>query len=313
MSDPFIVIQSDGVFVRQHRGFLEIQLKRDSGQETRRFPFDSIEGVLVESKGVSLTKSAITALAEKGIPLIFTDRNHQPEAALVSFKGHHRASEMLNAQSDAKLPLKKNIWKLIIQAKIQNQHLVLNETHEDTTLQHLAGRVRSGDSDNREGVAARLYWSRLFGSGFTRNPDSPDLNALLNFGYAIVRSAMAKEAAIHGLHPALGVHHRNARNAFRLIDDLMEPFRPAVDYVVFCALDEGHTQVTNHTKHLMLQLCYEPIFRNKEWGRSLNGAIRLCVRSYVAKMLDNTRVFVACPDGLMPAIFALGRRGVLTR
>jgi len=314
MSGPFIAIQTDGVSLKKHRGFLEIKRFDKSGAcEPLRVPIDSVEGVLVEARGVNFSKSAILALTEKNIPIILTDRNHRPLASVCSFSAHHRASEILDYQVEATLPNKKGIWKALIQAKISNQDAVLQETRRKTVLRHLAARVKSGDSDNREGVAARLYWSALFGKGFVRDPDASGLNGMLNFGYAILRSALAKEIALHGLHPGIGVHHRSGRNAFRLVDDLMEPYRPMVDYVAFLAVDEGITEVTKHTKHLMLQLCYEPIFQGQEWGRSLSSAMRLSVRSYLGRLKSGKTTYQPILKGLFVEICKLGRRGVLTR
>lgn len=314
MSGPFIAIQSDGVSLKQQRGFLEIKrFKNEEASGPMRVPIDSIEGVLIEAKGVNLTKSAILALTEQGIPIILTDRNHRPLASVCSYSGHHRSSEILDVQIEASLPRKKAIWKAIVQAKIKNQDAVLREARDKTVLQHLAARVKSGDSDNREGVAARLYWSALFGGGFVRNPNANGLNGMLNFGYAIIRSAFSKEIALHGLHPGIGVHHRSGRNAFRLVDDLMEPYRPLVDYVAFLAVDKGIVEVSKHTKHLMLQLCYEPIFHDQGWGRSVSSAIRLSVRSYLERLKDGKGGYVAVPKVLMGEIFKLGHRGILTR
>lgn len=314
MSGPFIAIQTDGVSLKKQRGFLEIKRFGNSeASEPLRVPLDSVEGVLVEAKGVNFTKSAILALTERGIPIILTDRNHRPLASVCSFSSHHRASEILDYQVEVTSPSRKGIWKALIQAKIVNQDAVLQETRSKTVLRRMVARVKSGDSDNREGAAARLYWSALFGKGFVRDPDASGLNGMLNFGYAILRSALAKEITLHGLHPGIGVHHRSGRNAFRLVDDLMEPYRPLVDYVAFLAVDEGITEVTKHTKHLMLQLCYEPIFHGQEWGRSLSSAMRLSVRSYLGRIKNGKASYEPIVKGLFGEIRELGRRGVLTR
>ncbi len=313
MSDPFIVIQSEGVSLSKTRGFLEVRSFVNKDLEPRRFPLDALSGVLVESKGVSFSKSAITALADAGIPLVLTDENHQPSVSMVAYRGHHRTAEMITGQSEMKLPVRKSAWKRIVQEKIRNQDAVLRKVHNDTGLQHIAMRVKSGDVDNRESVAARLYWSRLFGKGFKRETAGGDLNGVLNYGYAILRAAMAQEIALTGLHPALGVHHRNGANPFRLVDDLIEPYRPTVDYLGFLAVDEGLCSVSKRIKHLMVQLFHEPLFRNVEWGRSLRGALRGTARSYAAKVKDGRVEFLPAPKDLMSELFKVSETGALMR
>lgn len=131
-------------------------------------------------------------------------------------------------------PLKKNLWKQTVVAKIENQAKVLEKLGIDSNpLPHLAKQVKSGDSDNREGMAARLYWKKLFGENFLRERFGDWPNPLLNYGYIILRAAVARALTGSGLLPSFGIFHSNRYNAFCLADDMMEPYRPFVDMAVW--------------------------------------------------------------------------------
>lgn len=118
----------------------------------------------------------------------------------------------------------------------------------------LARKVRPGDPDNVEAEAARRYWPLLFGGGFRRDPDGGGLNALLNYGYAILRAAAARAVMAAGLHPSLGLKHANRGNALVLVDDLMEPFRPLVDREVHRLAGDGVVEVTSDAKAALARL-----------------------------------------------------------
>jgi CRISPR-associated protein Cas1 len=164
-------------------------------------------------------------------------------------ESHHLQARRLATQIEAPKPLRKRLWQAIVVRKIECQAEALTAQGESDLLRGLAGRVRSGDPENMEAQAARRYWPKLFTSMFRRGDSENALNGFLNYGYAVIRSAMARAVAAVGLHPSLSVHHHDARNAFALVDDLMEPYRPLVDVTVRRLwFDEGERSLTPEVK-----------------------------------------------------------------
>src|SRR5262249_34865000 len=163
-------------------------------------------------------------------PLVISAANHNPIAFLWPLDAHHEQAGRMDAQLDASLPLKKRLWSQLVKAKLQQQAAVLEACGDSPALiAALIPKVRVGDPDNIEAQAARRYWSRVMGEEFTRDQDGDGINALLNYAYTILRSATARAVLAAGLHPSIGLHHSNRQNAMRLVDDLMEPFRPVMD------------------------------------------------------------------------------------
>jgi CRISPR-associated protein Cas1 len=193
------------------------------------FPVEDVAWIILDTPQVTLTGSLLSALAENGVALIVPDAKHHPAGMLLSFHQHHLQSGIAHSQIAASQPLKKRLWQKLVVAKIENQAAVLRAIGSDEAqaLSAMAGRVGSGDPDNLEAQAARAYWPRLF-DGFKRHHEDRR-NGLLNYGYAVVRAALARACAASGLLPAFGFHHCSRANAFNLVDDLLEPFRPCVD------------------------------------------------------------------------------------
>lgn len=193
------------------------------------FPIEDIAWVILDTPQVSVTGALLGALVENGVALIVPDARHHPAGMLLSFHQHHAQAGVAHAQIAASGPLKKRLWQKIVVAKIENQAAVLRElgSGEARALSAMAARVGSGDPGNIEAQAARAYWPLLF-AGFKRH-DADRRNGLLNYGYAVVRAALARACVASGLLPAFGLHHCSRVNAFNLADDLIEPFRPAVD------------------------------------------------------------------------------------
>jgi CRISPR-associated protein Cas1 len=205
------------------------------GIETSR-PLEDIAFLVLDHPQIQMTQSVVQCCLDNNVMVIYCDEFHMPSGMLMPFSGHHLHQGRLRLQLQASQPLKNRIWQTVIQAKITNQAKVLaacKARHID--LERLVDRVSSGDKNNIEAQASRLYWSTLFTiyvQNFTRNRDGIPPNNLLNYGYAILRSAVARAVAGAGLLPVLGIHHDNQYNAFCLVDDLMEPYRPFVDILV---------------------------------------------------------------------------------
>jgi CRISPR-associated protein Cas1 len=158
----------------------------------------------------------------------------------------------MRAQMEATKPLCKRLWQLLVQAKIEQHGAVLAALGRPSGgFRLLARQVRSGDPDNMEAQAARRYWPLMFGETFRRDRNLSGINGLLNYGYTILRSATARAVAAAGLHPSLGVHHRNQYDDMCLVDDLMEPFRPLVDLLAARLADAGKAEITPETKRVL--------------------------------------------------------------
>jgi CRISP-associated protein Cas1 len=196
-----------------------------------RIPVKDIAVVIASHPSVTFTQALVAELAVEGGVLICCNRRHHPVAMLQPLDHHHQQTEKYRLQALAPVPVQKRIWKEVVRAKIHAQGTALQSLNgSDSGLLPLAKRVRSGDNGNLEAVAAQRYWPRLFGdSKFRRGDENDGRNALLNYGYAIVRAIAARAISGAGLHPTLGVHHKNRANPFCLADDLMEPCRPLVD------------------------------------------------------------------------------------
>ena len=188
-------------------------------------------------------------LAERGISFVVCSRNYAPAALLWPIEGHHAQQRRMESQLKVSRPLCKRLWAMIVAAKVHRQGWALAMIGQPAgAFTHLGRRVRAGDPDNIEAQAARRYWPLMFGDRFRRHPDEEGPNALLNYGYAILRAGTARAIAAAGLHPGIGIFHRHPNNAMPLADDLMEPFRPLVDLRVLKMVRLGTTEVTATAK-----------------------------------------------------------------
>jgi CRISPR-associated protein Cas1 len=202
-------------------------------EERRTLPCEDIGVLVVDHPQTSYTHAVFTTLLDEGAAVVLCGPNHLPAGLLLPLDAHTTQTERHRAQAEASDGVKNRAWQLLIAAKVRQQAAVLSHyTGSDAGLSEIARRVRSGDPDNLEALAAQRYWPRLFGPTFRRFRDGPPPNNLLNYGYAVVRAAIARAIAAAGLIPTLGVHHRNRGNPFCLADDLLEPYRPYVDWRV---------------------------------------------------------------------------------
>jgi CRISPR-associated protein Cas1 len=229
----------------------------DKSEEDKQVPIEDIGYIVLEHQQSVVSMPALNALSDNNVAVIFCNRNHLPASMLLNLDSHSTQSEKFRDQIAASLPLKKSIWQQIITAKIKNQSFILNKLGKNgDMLRPLYMNVKSGDSDNKEGTAARLYWRELFGKNFVRDKDGADLNTLLNYGYAILRAAVARALMGAGLLPTLGVFHRNRYNAFPLADDVMEPFRPFVDEIVYHLAEDNIYTLTKEAKATLVKVVY---------------------------------------------------------
>jgi CRISPR-associated protein Cas1 len=196
---------------------------------------------------VTLSTALIAACMDAGVVMITTDKTHTPSGMVLPFHRHHRQAELADLQIRLSAPLKKRLWQTLVRTKIENQAANLLACGRDAAaLPAMVHLVGSGDPDNTEARAARAYWPRLF-VDFVREDDTDKRNALLNYGYAVVRSAVARALVAVGLIPAFGLNHASMTNAFNLADDMVEPFRPFVDYHVWRLTSKGTVKLGKTT------------------------------------------------------------------
>lgn len=234
MIGRIIEVADDRRHLFAHRGFLVVKQPGGDPEELGRVPLDDINAVIANAHGLSYTNNLLIRLAERGIPMAICANNHQAVAILWAINGHHLQGKRFDAQLASTRPTRKRIWAAVVRAKLGHQAAVLEALGKPgAPLRALSKRVRSGDPDNLEAQGARRYWPLLFGEEFRRDREQQGINAMLNYGYTVLRAATARAVIAAGLHPTLGIHHQNEANSMRLVDDLMEPFRPYIDYTIW--------------------------------------------------------------------------------
>jgi CRISPR-associated protein Cas1 len=196
-------------------------------------PIEDLGVVVVDDRRATYTQAVFVELLAAGATVVVTGLDHLPIGLMLPLDAHHVQTERHLAQVAASVPTRKRVWQALVAGKIGQQAEVLRLfTGDPAGLTSMAGRVRSGDPDNLEAQAAQRYWPRLFGQEFRRDREADGVNACLNYGYAVFRAAIARAIVAAGLIPSLGVFHRNRGNPFCLADDLLEPYRPFVDWRV---------------------------------------------------------------------------------
>lgn len=218
-------------------------------------PVEDIGVVVLDNKQITITQGALEALLENNSAVITCDSSRMPVGLMLPLCGNTTQNERFRYQLDCSLPLQKQLWQQTVQAKIENQALVLRECREVEVRNMLkwVDEVRSGDADNLEARAAVYYWANLF-TKFKRDREGEPPNNLLNYGYAILRAVVARGLVSSGLLPTLGIHHHNRYNAYCLADDIMEPYRPYVDMLVVQMYDNGITELDKAAKTKLLSI-----------------------------------------------------------
>ncbi|MCT4666131.1 MAG: type II CRISPR-associated endonuclease Cas1 [Flavobacteriales bacterium] len=229
----------------QNPAYLKIKNKQlkiiepETQRELGSIPCEDIGYLILEHPQTTITLQVIQELQNHKAAIISCDNFHIPQGLMLPFEGHSQMQEQLKNQINCSEALRKQLWKQTVQAKISNQQLVLQilgKPHGQMD-DYLQG-VKSGDSTNKEGQAANFYWKHLW-QEFTRDRYGDMPNPLLNYGYAVLRSAVARALVSSGLNPSIGIFHKNKYNAFCLADDIMEPYRPFVDYLVYQLFDSN--------------------------------------------------------------------------
>lgn len=217
-------------------------IENEDGQNI--VPIEDIAVLVIDHDAIQVTGPLLGELGEQGVAVVVCNGKHLPSSILLPFTGHSLMAQTLRGQIEASKPARKRIWQIIVREKIKSQARLLSEySGSDYGLYVQAAQVLSGDTSNREAVAAGIYFGQLFGEQFVRLrglaggfvPEDErarrelTINSMLNYGYAVLRAAVARAVVLSGLHPALGIHHKHRENTFSLADDLMEPLRVLVD------------------------------------------------------------------------------------
>jgi len=211
---------------------LVVELK-DEFRTSKTIPIEDLGMVILEHPHITLTVNLLELLAENQVAVITCNSKYMPTGLFLTMEGNSEQTKRMSTQFEASVPLKKQLWQQTIKAKIYNQARVLECLNVGSTrLDNLKEKVLSGDPKNCEAQAAAFYWRQIYGGKFVRSRDPETPNAQLNFGYAILRSIVARALTASGMFPSIGIHHKNKYNAFCLADDIMEPYRPYVDWIV---------------------------------------------------------------------------------
>lgn len=214
----------------------------EEGKVEATVPIEDLGYIVLEDPQITITNGLLTKLVQNKTAVITCDRQHLPCSFLQPLVGHSEQTERIRHQLNASVPLKKNLWQQTIGVKIENQATHLASTGKNALkLKRWAGEVKSGDNENHEAIAAAYYFQNLFEEleGFSRNQKGVPPNNLLNYGYAILRAVAARALVSSGMLPSVGIFHSNKYNAFCLADDVMEPYRPFVDALVFGMIRSG--------------------------------------------------------------------------
>jgi CRISPR-associated protein Cas1 len=241
-----------------HRGFMVVQDTEGERKELGQVPLDDIAAVIGNAHGLSYTNNLLVALAERGTPFVLCAANHNAVGMLLPIEGNFEQAKRMEAQIAATQPTHKRLWAAVVRSKLEQQAAALEATGAPTApLLALTSKVRSGDPENLEAQGARRYWGLLFGEEFRRNQNGGGINAMLNYGYTVLRAATARAVVAAGLHPSIGLHHSHDNNAMRLVDDLMEPFRPVIDLRVWLLLRGGELEITPQSKRALVRTLYD--------------------------------------------------------
>ena len=234
-----------------------IDTKSDRGIVTR--PIEDIGVVILENSGITLTTALLSSLADNNTAVMVCDSKHMPSGLLLPLNAHSLQTEISGCQTNASIPLKKQLWQQTVVSKISNQgELLKRRGIEAGCMDQWCKMVKTGDSENLEARAAIYYWKNIFPENptFRRRDDNFTENALLNYGYAILRGVIARSLVGSGMMPHIGLFHKNKYNAYCLADDVMEPYRPIVDAHVISIIEERGKQVelTTDIKRELLKI-----------------------------------------------------------
>lgn len=268
-----------------------LRLKLDNIEITKLhnkvyIPLSDINMIVLEGNRTSITTKLLSSLSKNDIGLVICDDKYLPTGIYLPFGQYHHTAKRVIAQAQWTSHQKASLWKAIISQKIFNQidFVRLKNINIDRIelMQQLANQLEDGDPNNREGIIAKVYFDSLFGKSFTRNEENI-INYALNFGYAIVRSCIARIVVGNGLVPMLGIFHCNEFNSFNLVDDLMEPFRPIMDYWIDQIIPQNEEYLTYESRIKIIEFMNQSIIVNNR-TLSVDNAMKEFIQSFIFAM-----------------------------
>ncbi len=234
----------------------QLQISNKNSGEIKSVPAEDIGFAVFDNKQITYSHSVFQLFSENNTAVIICNEQHLPASIMLNYNAHHMHGKHTDCQINASAALKKNLWKQTIKQKIRNQAEFLQKRgYKTNALFEIAKQVKSGDVDNRESYAASIYWKQMY-DGFSRHRYGDEPNSMFNYCYAILRAATAKALTGSGLLPLAGIHHRNKYNAFRLADDIMEPYRPFADALVVETFEKypDYEELTTEIKAELLNI-----------------------------------------------------------
>jgi len=242
-------------------------LINQQGETVGSVPVEDLGILILQHPATTITQGVLLACQKNNVAVVFCDERHLPYSTMLPIsEGNQLHNKVLQQQIALGRAASKRLWKEIVQEKIRQQALTLSRfERENSRLERLIKKVRSGDPDNCESVAAQYYWRTLMGAKFIRDRDASDGNQLLNYGYSIVRAMVARALVGTGLHPAIGLFHHNQYDGLALADDLMEPLRPWIDTLVVRILKNNpDASLDQFTKRELLSIMEQPVLWEKK-------------------------------------------------
>ncbi len=271
----------------------QLQITQD---EEWNIPLEDISSIVLETSQISISSKAISLMAENKIVMYSCNEKHLPNGILMPLARHSRELKAIKQQLNSTESFRKRCWQQIIIRKILNQAQVLKlcrKTLMEEHLRNLSQKVNSGDTENKEAIAAKGYFTSLFGKNFNREYDNV-YNAALNYGYSIIRGAIARTIVSYGYIPSIGIHHKSELNNYNLADDFIEPFRPIVDLWVKQNLN-SEIEFSKYTRAELVNLLNVDV---KIQGKlqSVNNAINIMIASYTTALNQNDYKKLELPE-----------------
>ena len=285
MLNRILEINEENRYISLSRGFVVI---KQNSEILGHVPLEDISVLLLTAQGVTVSKNVLNSLAENNCITVLCGKNYVPQSMVLPIANHCFYTKNIKNQINCSEPFKKKVWQQIVIQKIQNQAFVLKLCKKEYKLvEKIASLVKSGDTDNREAYAARMYWTSLFGKDFKRDKDGEGINSLLNYGYAVMRASMTRSICSAGLIPVLGVNHNNNLNQFCLADDFFEIYRPMVDFVVCDLWQNNETEMLPATKQKLVGVLTANVVMGKGNTPAFQSMYYLC-NSYIQAMESKT-------------------------
>lgn len=296
MLGQVLEIETPGRRISLNRGFLDVH---DQTRLLGSIPIADVEAVLLTTPAFQVSGQALSALLENGTPVVFCGTDFKPSGYILPTKGHHAQGARMQFQADAGKPLKKQLWRQIVVAKILAQADALDQIGVTSgPVRSLAPRVRSGDPENLEANAAQRYFPLFFGREFRRGESAHGINTFLNYGYTVLRTATVRAIISAGLHPSLSIFHVSDGDALRLADDIMEPFRPVVDLEVRAIVEAGATSMSPELKRRLVSILRQD-FNMPDGTRPLTQVLHRVAVS-LAHIYEGKRKSLELPSPLIP-------------